>query len=202
MKEKSTTRRYTQGARAQTAEATANRIVEAFLARLMTQWYDEITLDRVAEDAGVTVQTVVRRFGGKEGLLGSAVKVLGAQIDARRAAPPGDLKRQVDNLVKDYEAVGDGVIRLLALEPRYAVIQEVFDFGRSEHRQWVSTAFAEPLSRLDAKTRERAIDALVIATGVFTWKLLRREMARSVAATSETMRTMIESIISGFSERR
>src|SRR6266545_3349860 len=58
-------RRYTQGARAQAAEATALRIVDAFLTRLMKQWFDEITLDGVAEDAGVTVQTVVRRFGGK-----------------------------------------------------------------------------------------------------------------------------------------
>ena len=63
IKLRTATRHYAQRARAQATEATARRIVDAFLARLMAQWFDEITLDRVAEDAGVTVQTVVRRFG-------------------------------------------------------------------------------------------------------------------------------------------
>ena len=63
-------RRYVQAARAEAAADTARRILEAFLARLMTQWFDQITLDRVADDAGVTVQTVVRRFGGKDGVVG------------------------------------------------------------------------------------------------------------------------------------
>ena len=103
MKLKPDTRRYSQSARAQSAEATARRIVDAFLAQLMEQWFDEITLDRVAADAGVTVQTVVRRFGGKEGLLAGAVKTMAPQVSARRATPPGDLGLLVDNLIEDYE---------------------------------------------------------------------------------------------------
>src|SRR3974390_2456291 len=122
---KTTTRHYAQCARAQAAEATGRRIVEAFLARLMAQWFDEITLDRVAEDAGVTVQTVVRRFGGKEGLLSGAVQTLADRIHTQRATPPGDIDRLVDNLVGDYEQTGDAVIRLLALEGRHPALQTV-----------------------------------------------------------------------------
>lgn len=199
MKSKPSTRRYSQSVRAQATEATARRIVDAFLARLMTQWYDEITLDRVAEDACVTVQTVVRRFGGKEGLLANAVKTLTDQINAQRAASPGDLGRAVDNLIADYERTGDAVIRLLALESRHPAVQEVLDFGRREHLQWVSSVFAEPLSKLEAAARGRALDALVIVTGVYTWKLLRREMARSVAATAATMKQLIHATITEFS---
>ena len=125
----------------------------------MTQWFDEITLDRVAEDAGVTVQTVVRRFGGKEGLLSEAVKALANQINARRVSPPGDIGHLVENLIADYEQVGDAVIRLLALEPRHAALKELLDFGRGEHRNWVSGTFSEPLGKLDADVRERALDA-------------------------------------------
>src|SRR4051812_12502055 len=91
-------RPYEQVARAQAAEATGQQILEAFLARLMTQWFDEITLDLVAADAGVTVQTVVRRFGGKEGLLASSVKILAEQIAARRGSGPGDLAAPVERL--------------------------------------------------------------------------------------------------------
>src|SRR5580765_4381638 len=114
---KNGTRSYRQAARAESTEATGQRIVEAFLARLMEEWFDEITLDCIAADAGVTVQTIIRRFGGKDGLLADAVKLLTVQINAQRDAPSGDIDRRIDNLLADYERTGDAIIRLLALEP-------------------------------------------------------------------------------------
>lgn len=190
-------RRYKQTARAQAAQATAQHIVDAFLARLMKQWFDEITLDCVAQDAGVTVQTVVRRFGGKEGLLTEAVKIIEAQVKERRAAPPGDIGRLVENLIEDYEQSGDAVIRLLALEPRHDVLKVFLDHGRSEHRTWVADSFSEQLGCLDASTRKRALDSLVIITDVYTWKLLRRDMGRSIAAATTTLKHLIHATIAG-----
>lgn len=188
-------RRYVQRARAEAAQATARRIIDAFLARLMTQWFDEITLERVAEDAGVTVQTTVRRFGGKDGLLAEAVKVLGTQIVARRAAPAGKVERLVANLVEDYEHTGDAVIRLLALEARHPAVRSVAEFGRREHRRWVATAFAEALGRLPFPARQRALDALVVTTDVYVWKLLRRDMRKSPAATTTTMGALVRAAL-------
>jgi AcrR family transcriptional regulator len=190
-------RTYAQTVRAEAAEATGQRIVDAFIARLMGQWFDEITLDAVAADADVTVQTVIRRFGGKEGLLAAAVKVVGQQINARRAAPSGDIDRLIHNLVEDYEKTGDPVLRLLALETRHAALKQVTDFGRSEHRRWVAAAFGDSLGKLDAKTEERSIDMLVIATDVYTWKLLRRDMKRGITETQQTIKKMISNIIAG-----
>ena len=197
MKSKLEVRRYTQGARAEAAEATGQRIVDAFLSRLMSQWYDEITLDRVAADAGVTVQTVIRRFGGKEGLLTAAVQTFTKQVDARRAAPRDDVDAVVRHLLADYEEAGDGVVRMLSLEGRHPALKEVLDFGRGEHRRWVTEAFAGSLQKVDAGGRQRAADALVVATDVYTWKLLRRDMGRSPAATSHIIRQMVNGIIAG-----
>ena len=188
------------GARAEAAEETGRRIVEAFLGRLMTQWYDEITLDAVAEDAEVTVQTVVRRFGGKERLLASAVKELAKGINASREVPSGDVPCIAAKVVGDYEQTGDTVIRLLALEGRLPAIREVLEFGRGEHRRWVAGAFTSELAKLTGKSRERALDALVIATDVYTWKILRRDLGRSVAEATTAMRSMIEAIIEQFSK--
>jgi AcrR family transcriptional regulator len=200
MKSAAGTRRYVMGARAEAAEETGRRIVEAFLGRLLTQWYDEITLDAVAEDAEVTVQTVVRRFGGKEGLLASAVKQLAKRINAGREVPSGDVPRIVEKVVGDYEQTGDTVIRLLALEGRHAAIKDVMDFGRSEHRRWVAGAFANQLGKLTPKVRDRALDALVIATDVYAWKILRRDLGRSAAEATVAMRSMIEATIGKISE--
>jgi AcrR family transcriptional regulator len=196
MKSATATRHYTQSARAESTEATGRRIVQAFLTRLMKQWLDEITLDQVAEDAGVTVQTVVRRFGGKEGLLASAVNVFGEQVEAQRAAPRGNLGLLVENLLGDYEKTGDAVIRLLALEGRHPAVNPVLLLGRSEHRKWVSNAFAETLRNLEPPARQRTLDSLVIITDVYTWKLLRRDMGRSVKETAATIRSLIEAVIS------
>lgn len=195
-------RPYVQRARAKAAEATRRRIVDAFVALLMERWFDEITLDRVAADAGVTVQTVVRRFGGKDGLLADAAEALAAEINTRRAVPPGDVDDAVARLVADYEITGDGVIRLLALEPRHAALRAVLELGRREHRRWVATAFAEQLGPLGAAARKRSLDALVVATDVYAWKLLRRDMGRSVPSTKSTLGRLVGAVLETFTRIR
>ena len=185
------TRSYTQTNRAQAAEATGQRIIAAFLGRLMSQWYDEITLDRVAADAATTVQTIVRRFEGKEGLLAASLQELGTQINARRTAVTGDLDRTLANLTEDYEQTGDPVLRLLALEERHPSLKSFLDYGRSEHRQWVTSVFVEPLG-FKGPRHERAIDLLVVVTDVYAWKLLRRDMGHGIPATTLLMKALVQ----------
>jgi len=189
----SAARHYQQTARAQAAEETGQRIIDAFLAKLMTQWFDEITLDAVAAEADVTVQTVIRRFGSKEGLLATSLRSMGEQINARREAPAGGLDRLIGNLLDDYEHTGDAVLRLLALEPRHAFLKEFLDYGRREHRQSVSRLFVP--TRLTGAAREQVTDMLVVATDVYTWKLLRRDMGKSVAATKAAIKTLVTGVL-------
>ena len=127
-------RQYAQVARAAAAEDTGKRIIEAFLELLMREWFDDITLERVAAKAGVAVPTVVRRFGGKDGLLTAVLPVLTAQVGERRASPPGDIDTAVDRLIADYEQVGDSIIRVLANESRYPVVESLTSHGRRQHR--------------------------------------------------------------------
>lgn len=193
-------RPYEQTARAESARLTGQRILEAFLARLMAQWYDEITLGRVAADAGVTVQTVVRRFGGKEGLLAGAVDVLAEQINADRATPPGDIDAVVRALYADYERTGDPVVRLVALESRQPVLKPFTDIGRGYHRAWLAKAFAPSLEPLSSGDRERALDALYVVTDVHAWRLLRREMGRGVQASQAITRSLIAATLRQFTQ--
>jgi AcrR family transcriptional regulator len=188
-------RSYRQTARAKSAAATGLHIVDAFVKRLSRQWYDEITLDRVAEDAGVTVQTIVRRFGGKAGLLAEAVQVMKRHAKERRATPPGNLDQLVKNLIDDYEISGDTVIRLLALEQRHPALHDQLERGRGWHREWICKVFADQLGKISPAKRQSTVDALVIATDVYIWKLLRRDMGRSVAASRATMKRLVESAI-------
>jgi AcrR family transcriptional regulator len=197
MKTARVVRSYRQTARAALAESTGRRIVDAFVKRLSSQWYDEITLDHVAEDAAVTVQTIVRRFGGKAGLLAHAIGAMKLQAKQRRATPPGNVEQLVGNLVGDYEISGDTLIRLLALEQRHPALHDQLELGRGWHREWICKVFADQLARISPAKRQSTVDALVIATDVYTWKLLRRDMGRSMAATRATMKCLIQSTIVG-----
>ena len=175
-------RRYRQTARATAAEATGQRILESVLHRVQHQWLEEVTLDAVAKDAGVTVQTVIRRFGPKERLLEAAAQELDKGITGRRGAEVGAPLRAVDVLAADYEVVGDLVWRLLAQEERYPVLQKICDRGRYYHRDWLSRVFSPWLDGLERRAATQRLDALVAATDLYLWKLLRRDLSRSVNA--------------------
>jgi len=190
-------RAYSQTTRAAAAAETGQRIVDAFIDRLLVQWFDEITLDQVAADAGVTVQTVIRRFGGKEGLLDEGARAMGARINAKRGQSVGNIVEYVDSLYADYEQTGDAVMRLLALELRHPSVMLVTNHGRREHRLWVTACMENFLKHFAEPDRQSVVDTLVITSDVYTWKLLRRDMKRSIPEAKSITVKMIEAILSG-----
>ena len=150
----------------------------------------------MAERAGVTVRTVVRRFGGKKGLVAGYYKFIRPQIREQRTVDPGDTEGVVDRVLTLYEEVGDSVIRNLAQEPRHEALKTLLEGGRRGHRTITAQSFAPFLDRLRGKERGRTLDALIVATDVYTWKLLRRDMGRSVTETKAVMLHLIENALS------
>ena len=58
---------YKQGARADAALATGRAIVEAFVDRLLRQWYDEITLEHLTQEmaGGNELEALSHELGRK-----------------------------------------------------------------------------------------------------------------------------------------
>lgn len=189
------TRTYRQGARARAAAATGRRILEAFLLLMRDRWLEDITLEEVAREAEVTVQTVIRRFGGKDGLIDAASGHLHDEVTARRVTPRGGVEQAVRVLVLDYELTGDLVIRLLAQEPRHAALSRLLAVGRRSHRQWTAHVFAPWLDPLPAEEREHRLAGLVAAFDVYTWKLLRRDMGLEPPQVGRVMREMAAGLV-------
>lgn len=183
----SRSRPYQQRARAKAATETGERIMEAFEGLLQISWFDEIRLEDVAAQSQVTVQTVIRRFGGKEGLLDASNERLDRVIRTHRQMPIGNVPGIIAVIIDGYEVRGDYVLRLLAQEDRYPQIKVLTDHGRKVHRAWTSEVFSPWLSNFTKVERRNVLDHLVLALDVYVWKLIRKDMKRSKAALARTM---------------
>jgi AcrR family transcriptional regulator len=192
---KSKSRPYRMRARADAAAETARRIVNAMQELFAERPYDRITVDAVATRAGVTVQTVLRRFGSKEGLLVAAAREGRAQIVAQRgAAPVGNRATAVANLFDHYERWGRIVMRLLEQEERVPQIGVIAREGRRTHAEWVDRVFEPELVRLRGRARARRRTQLIALTDVYVWKLLRRDLAVPRADAEEIVLGMIDAL--------
>jgi AcrR family transcriptional regulator len=188
-------RPYRQNARAAATNDTRRRIVEAFEAALRDRWMDDVTLDQVAAAAGTTRRTVIRLYGGKEGLLKAYSENIFKEVLGRRALPRRPVPNQVARaLIADYEVVGDLLIRLLAQEDRHPVLGTFLHPGRTRHRAWIADVFASALPTGPA-AREARITQLVIATDVYSWKLLRRDLHLPVETTEALIGDMIAKLL-------
>jgi AcrR family transcriptional regulator len=187
-------RGYTMTARARSVETTRTSILDALVGLAAERLLSDIALDDVATRAGVSVQTVLRHFGSRDGLVDAAVaQALGA-VTGERHAPAGDVDEAVRVLVDHYEQRGRGVLLLLAQEQADPRVRQITDSGRLVHRGWVEEVFA-PLLPHDPATREEGVDLLVVATDVYAWKLLRLDRGLSRTQAQRRLHHLVRAVL-------
>jgi AcrR family transcriptional regulator len=185
-------RAYRMGARAESAAETGDRILDAVTTVFWERPSDQFSLDEVAMRAGVSVRTVIRRFGGKEGLLAAGVaRELQRTRSERDEAPIGDPAGAVVVLVEHYEVMGDRVLKLLAEEQHVPGLREIVAMGRALHRDWCARVFAPALVGLGGVARRRRLAQFVAVCDVYMWKLLRRDAGLSRRQTELALVEML-----------
>jgi len=185
-------RPYRMRARAEAAAETGQRILEAVIELHRERFWDQVSLEDIAERAGVTVQTVIRRFGTKERLIEAAAEEGTRRVIRQRdQAPIGDIEGAVENLVDHYEEWADSALRLLAQEERVAAFRSVTDAARAFHYEWVERTFAPLLAKRTGTARRRLLAELVAICDVYFWKLLRRDLGLSREQTELAIRETI-----------
>jgi AcrR family transcriptional regulator len=183
------------GKRAASTQQTRQRIIDVALKLWRERWYDEISLREIASRAGVSLRTVVNHFGAKEAIFAAALESpVEEELMTRLEARPNDVAGAIRLLAQDYENVGDATIRTLALEGRVPALDVTIERGRELQRAWVEDTFSAALSGLRGGARERQVDLLVCATGVYTWKVLRRDRGLSQAQTEVAIRQLVEAL--------
>lgn len=162
-------------ARAEAAQRTADRVIDAMFARFAETPYDRLRLEDVAADAGVTVQTVVRRFGSKHELLAATVERESGRIAAERAAAMGESPEEtVHALVGYYEHHALLILKLYAEAHQAPGVPELAARARAYHVAWCRQAFADALADDDnADIRQRRLAQVVALCDATTWRILR-----------------------------
>ena len=189
-------RPYRMRARAEAAAETGRKILEATIELGPELLSDQATLDDVAARAGVTVQTVLRRFGSKEGLISAAAEEVRNRVwSQRNEAPVGDISGAIQNLVKHYEETGDNTLRMLAQEERYPAIREYTDRGRAGHYEWVERTFAPFLEKRAGQERERLRSEMIAICDLYVWKILCRDLGFSRDQTEAALVEMITALV-------
>lgn len=183
------TRTYTMGVRADAVEATRLRILESLFVLARDRMFPDISLSDVADEAGVSVQTILRQFGSRAELIEATIDHAVARVREAREAPAGDIDEAMRVLLDHYEDRGRTALLMLAQESSHPQIARITELGRQMHREWVAAVFA-PLEP-DAVTT----DLLVIATDVYAWKLLRIDRRLSRQATEERMKALVRAVL-------
>ena len=195
----STTRKYDSSKRQAQAEARRKHILKCAARMLADATNEEFRLEDVAQAAGVSVQTILRAFGSKDGLVVATLETEAPDsVDFTSFAniKVDDLETFVRTVFSVYDKIGDLVIHTLAEEHRSPEFQKSLNVGRAYHVEWVSQVFAPYLDRRPPKERIVLFRALMAATDIYIWKILRRDETLSLDDTVATVVLTLKSLIS------
>lgn len=170
-------RKYEMKSRAESAARTSSDIIRVIGRLWLHLPMQEITLEKVAQEAGVSVRTILRKYGSREGLFEAAMKEDAAGIQSiKDEAETGNIPQAVSVLMKEYELTGMAGIRTLAAEQEFALAGKMLRKGRKMHMQWCARVFAPYLPSSKHRQYRVMLGAYYAATDIYAWKLLRKDL--------------------------
>ena len=188
-------RSYQQRARADTSAALHTAILDAFDEIFLPDPARVFTLDEVAERASTTVQTILRHFGTKGGLIEAAARRGLVQSQAGRdKVPAGDITAIIEYLAGHYESIAPTMLAMLAFEVHVPEVARIETEGREMHRIWIERVFAPLLHDIPPREYRRRVATLIAVTSLSTWKVLRMEQGINRRDYQRTIRDLIGAI--------
>jgi AcrR family transcriptional regulator len=181
------TRSYEQRARAQEAERTRIRIIDAVFAHLRQAPAERIAIERIAQAAGVARSTVYAIFGSRSGLFDAVGRELAARSGYARLL---DAKHQPD--ARDYLRAG-----IRAASEMLAANRDIYRALRSM-AQLDEQAVGGVVRRMD---EERAAAMARLAGRLAEQGVLRKELGVEDAAHLLWMFSSFESFDSLYTGR-
>ncbi len=178
-----TKRAYHSPTRQRQAEVHRRRILTAARELFTERGYAGVTLDAIAEAAGVSPKTVVARFGSKRGILAEVLDPAGigsphaAVLDQLRAAPdPRARLALVAHLTRDVYTAGATEFELLrgagSVAPELAEVSAAVERRRWQQQAQLIGLLREQGALRAERTDEDATDELWTLTDFDLYRLL------------------------------
>jgi AcrR family transcriptional regulator len=189
-------RSYEMKRRAASAAQTRDRILDAYRSLFWADPNAQIALADVAEQAGTTVQTVLRHFGTKRGLFEAAMACELERVHKRvDPAAVGDLPATVHGLVDHLEQGGRAAIRTLTTATLSEQLQPVLAEALQAHQQWCEAMFAPWIATVEGRQRRLLTAELMTITAASTWGTLRGQCELSREETEEALLGLLEALL-------
>jgi AcrR family transcriptional regulator len=168
---KDSVRPYRSALRAEQAEDTRSRILDAAL-RVMATGMASLSIPAVAREAGVSVPTVYRHFGTKADLLGRMYPHAARRAGLDRVPDPksvDELKGTVLGLVERLDALSD-VDRAAYASPIADEVRHVTMPSRIARLRKMVASIEPPLPAADQDRIIRLLVVLVSLNALRTWR--------------------------------
>jgi len=189
-------RTYRLGRRAETSDHNHQRILDAAYELIAEAGFHPVSVDAVADRAGVTRVTVYRHFGSKRGLLEavSSYRMDQAQLarlDQARTHPDvvtalRDFLRESCRLMSE---IGDTLRTSLEVarhEPEVAHVLDVGYYGRRRRSlEELATRLRNEHALAPGWTPRRVVDVLMIVTSLEAFETLTQRQGYSVRRAAQ-----------------
>jgi AcrR family transcriptional regulator len=198
-----TTRRYVQRARAEAAEETRRRILDAVQQQLRASPAQAVSVDRVAQLAGVARSTVYVIFGSRAGLFQAVAEDVMARAgfdrlvtalqdaDARQALR-GALAASVQIYARERDLIR-ALFSMSALDPdAVAGVVDVIDADRARGNRHLARRLAGQGALRPELDVETATDVLWLLTSFDAFDQLYTGRRLSVDAVTDRLTAMTE----------
>jgi AcrR family transcriptional regulator len=194
-------RPYRLGQRAETIEDNRHRILDAAYELIADAGFHPVSLDAVADRAGVTRVTIYRHFGSKRGLFEavSAHRMDQAhlnRLDEARAQP--DVLQALQDFLREsvrlMSEIGDTLRTSLEVarhEPDVAHVLDVGYYGRRKRSlEELATRLQNENALASGWTVKQVVDVLMIVTSLEAFETLTQRQGHSVRRAAQILFAM------------
>lgn len=193
-------RTYTSALRAQQADETRSRILDATV-RVMAGGVGTLSIPDVAREAGVSVPTVYRHFGSKGALLAAVHPHLGRRAGIGEVAEPtsvDEFREMVRMVFSRLESLGE--------EARVAMSTPAADEarrGQMPQRYAMSRRFAATvMPDADEADQDRLARVLIVLASSGAMRTWRDHLGLSVDVAAEDIDWLLRTITAPAAKRR
>lgn len=198
-------RPYRLGRREATIEETRDRVIESARQIFSETAFAGVSLDDVADRAGVSRATVYYQFESKTGLLGAVLEVVRAQNrrgqlqKARESTDPrAALLQYLEDRADTWEQNRDflrNVAGLAVLDPEIAELVRAYDERQREGLTWIVKRVFDAGQLAPDVTQRRAVDFLWTLTSFRSYDHLRRFVNTPRRDTVRILRSLAETLL-------